>query len=90
MTKVPRRSTTHADPIGDRETQRPPVELMLRDLPAQHREIIVATYFRRRTTREAARIVAARADAPPRALGALAADSDRATCGHTRAGPSHR
>jgi len=46
--------TRHADPIGDRETQRPPVELMLRRLPAQHREIIVATYFRRRTTREAA------------------------------------
>jgi len=30
------------------------MELMLRSLPAQHREIIVATYFRRRTTREAA------------------------------------
>ncbi|MFI7547577.1 sigma factor-like helix-turn-helix DNA-binding protein [Actinoplanes sp. NPDC049599] len=27
---------------------------MLQDLPAQHRAIIVATYFRHRTTREAA------------------------------------
>jgi RNA polymerase sigma-70 factor (ECF subfamily) len=30
------------------------MEVMVRNLPAQHREIIVATYFRRRTTREAA------------------------------------
>ncbi|MFI5897933.1 sigma factor-like helix-turn-helix DNA-binding protein [Actinoplanes sp. NPDC051513] len=46
--------TTHADPIEGRETPRPPIELMLRDLPAPHREIIVATYFGRRTAREAA------------------------------------
>lgn len=31
------------------------MELMLRYLPAQHREIILATYFRHRTTHEAAR-----------------------------------
>lgn len=49
--------TTHAEPIGDRETPGPAVELMLRNLPAQHREIIVATYFQRRTTREAARLL---------------------------------
>jgi DNA-directed RNA polymerase specialized sigma24 family protein len=49
--------TRHADPIGHRETQRPPMERMLQSLPAQHREIIVATYFRRRTTREAARLL---------------------------------
>jgi RNA polymerase sigma-70 factor (ECF subfamily) len=30
------------------------METMLRNLPAQHLEIIVATYFRRRTTHEAA------------------------------------
>jgi DNA-directed RNA polymerase specialized sigma24 family protein len=47
--------TRHADPNADCEARRPPIELMLRNLPAQHREIIVATYFRRRTTREAAR-----------------------------------
>ena len=46
--------TTHADPVGDRETRRPPVEFMLLNLPAQQQEIIVATYFRHRTTREAA------------------------------------
>lgn len=55
--------TSHADPIGDRETGRPPVELMLRSLPPQHREIIVATYFRRRTTREAARLLGLAPDA---------------------------
>ncbi|MBM2615823.1 sigma-70 family RNA polymerase sigma factor [Actinoplanes sp. LDG1-06] len=33
---------------------RQPVEQMLRDLPPQQREILVATFFRRRTTREAA------------------------------------
>jgi RNA polymerase sigma-70 factor (ECF subfamily) len=55
--------TRRADPIGDRETQRPPVELMLRSLPAQHREIIVATYFHRRTTREAARLLGLAPDA---------------------------
>jgi RNA polymerase sigma-70 factor (ECF subfamily) len=30
------------------------MELMLQNLPAQHREIIVATYFHHRTTDEAA------------------------------------
>jgi DNA-directed RNA polymerase specialized sigma24 family protein len=39
----------------DLEAQRPPVELMLGSLRAQHQEIIIATYFRRRTIREAAR-----------------------------------
>ena len=43
MTKVPRTPIRHADPIGERETQRPPVELMLRTLPTQRREIIDAT-----------------------------------------------
>ena len=54
MTTVPRMPTTQAEPIEGRETRRPPIEMMLRDLPAPHREIIVATYFGRRTTREAA------------------------------------
>ncbi|WP_433305461.1 sigma factor-like helix-turn-helix DNA-binding protein [Actinoplanes sp. CA-030573] len=35
----------------------PPMELMLRNLPARHREVIVATYFGRRTTREAAHLL---------------------------------
>ena len=47
--------TTNADPIANGETRPHPMESMLRSLPAQHREIIVATYFRRRTTDEAAR-----------------------------------
>jgi DNA-directed RNA polymerase specialized sigma24 family protein len=46
--------TTHSDPVAGRETPQHPMELMLRHIPAQHREIIVATYFSRRTTREAA------------------------------------
>nr|WP_296069352.1 sigma factor-like helix-turn-helix DNA-binding protein [uncultured Actinoplanes sp.] len=46
--------TRHADPIGDRRPRQPPVDL-LRRLAPEHREILVATYFRRRTTREAAR-----------------------------------
>ena len=38
----------------DGETQRLPGEIMLQSLPAQHREIIIATYFRRQTTPDAA------------------------------------
>ena len=49
--------TRHADLFTVGETQRPPMELMLQSLPTQHREIIVATYFRGRTTREAARML---------------------------------
>jgi len=49
--------TRHAHPITAGETQRPPMETMLRSLSTQHREIIVATYFRGRTTREAARVL---------------------------------
>jgi RNA polymerase sigma factor (sigma-70 family) len=48
---------TRTDPIEGRETQRPPMELMLRELPAPHREVLVATYFHRRTTREAAQLL---------------------------------
>ena len=47
--------TRHGYSDASGEPQRPPMELMLQHLAAQHREIIVATYFRRRTTREAAR-----------------------------------
>jgi RNA polymerase sigma-70 factor (ECF subfamily) len=46
--------TRHADPLTVGATQRLPTELMLRSLPAQHREIIVATFVHGRTTREAA------------------------------------
>ncbi|MET0416712.1 MAG: sigma factor-like helix-turn-helix DNA-binding protein [Actinoplanes sp.] len=48
---------TYAAPFADRETQQPPMEQMLRVLPPQHREIIVATYFRGRTTNEAAQLL---------------------------------
>jgi DNA-directed RNA polymerase specialized sigma24 family protein len=46
--------TRHTDPVAGHETQQYLTELMLRNIPAQHREIIVATYFDRRTMREAA------------------------------------
>jgi DNA-directed RNA polymerase specialized sigma24 family protein len=39
--------TRHAQPEH-------PMEMMLLNIPALHREIIVATYFRQRTVREAA------------------------------------
>jgi RNA polymerase sigma-70 factor (ECF subfamily) len=50
-------STRLADPVRDRETPRPPGEMMLRSLPAQHQEIIIATYFRRRTIPEVAQLL---------------------------------
>lgn len=46
--------TRHAHSRTVGEAPRPEMELMLRSLPAQHQEIIFATYFRGRTTREAA------------------------------------
>ena len=36
-------------------TRRSEMDLMLRSLSAEHREILIATYFQGRTTREAAR-----------------------------------
>ncbi|MEV4708132.1 sigma factor-like helix-turn-helix DNA-binding protein [Actinoplanes sp. NPDC049316] len=55
--------TTNAHPSTVGETQRPPMESMLRSLPAQHREILVATYFQGRTTREAAQLLGLAPDA---------------------------
>jgi Sigma-70, region 4 len=49
--------TRHADPIADCHPGQPPPTLMLQCLPPQHREIVVATYFGRRTTRQAARLL---------------------------------
>jgi hypothetical protein len=46
--------TRHADPFTAGDTGPPSTEFMLRSLSPQHREIIVATYFSGRTTREAA------------------------------------
>jgi DNA-directed RNA polymerase specialized sigma24 family protein len=54
VTKVPGMPTTQADPIDDRATRRPDMEVMLRSLPASHQEIIVATYFGGRTAHQAA------------------------------------
>ncbi|WP_306214345.1 sigma factor-like helix-turn-helix DNA-binding protein [Actinoplanes sp. RD1] len=34
-----------------------PMEAMLHRLPSRHREVLVATYFRGRTTREAAQVL---------------------------------
>jgi DNA-directed RNA polymerase specialized sigma24 family protein len=45
------RARSHAGP----DVLRYPIEEILRGLPPAHREILVATYFRRQTTREAAR-----------------------------------
>jgi DNA-directed RNA polymerase specialized sigma24 family protein len=47
----------HARSVGGRETRKPPVDLLLQSLPAEQREIIIATYFHRRTTPEAARLL---------------------------------
>ena len=46
--------TRHARPLTAGQTRPPPMRLLLRSLPAQHQEIIMATYFQGRTTREAA------------------------------------
>jgi DNA-directed RNA polymerase specialized sigma24 family protein len=55
VTSAPDRPRRHrAKPSGDRDHPRPPLESILRDLAAPHREILVATYFRRQTTRQAA------------------------------------
>ena len=54
---MPRMPIRHARSIGDRETRKPPVDLLLRSLPAEQREIIIATFFLRRTTREAAQLL---------------------------------
>ena len=47
-------STRAAGPVPDREARQPRGELMLGSLPAQHREIIIATYFHGQTTLETA------------------------------------
>lgn len=53
---TPRRRRRHrAKPSADREFLSYPIEAILRALPPAHREILVATYFRRQTTRQAAR-----------------------------------
>jgi DNA-directed RNA polymerase specialized sigma24 family protein len=49
--------TRHAEPVTVRSTPRTPIELMLRSLPDEHREVIIATYFQGRTTRDAARML---------------------------------
>ena len=57
MTTVTGMRTHHADPV------RPPADLLLRKLQPHHREILVATYFRHRTTTEAARTLGLSPDA---------------------------
>lgn len=81
----------HAHPTGDRRTQRPPADLLLRNLPAQHRQIIVATYFHRRTTREAARQLGLTPDAAKRQLYHAMRDlSDMLTTARPATRPTHR
>jgi DNA-directed RNA polymerase specialized sigma24 family protein len=46
--------TRHASSI---ETRKPPVDFLLQSLPAEQREMIIATYFQRRTTGEAAHLL---------------------------------
>ena len=50
-----RRRRHRAKPSAGPEILRYPIEAILRALPPAHREILVATYFRRQTTRQAAR-----------------------------------
>jgi DNA-directed RNA polymerase specialized sigma24 family protein len=53
---TPRLRRRHrAKPSADRDILRYPIEALLRALPPAHREILVATYFRGQTTRQAAR-----------------------------------
>jgi RNA polymerase sigma-70 factor (ECF subfamily) len=54
VTSAPDRPRRHRAPTADRESPHVPLEAILRDLPADHREILVATLFRRQTTRQAA------------------------------------
>jgi DNA-directed RNA polymerase specialized sigma24 family protein len=49
-----RRRRHRAKPSTDQGILVCPIEEILRDLPPAHREILVATYFRRQTTRQAA------------------------------------
>ncbi|MEV6848603.1 sigma factor-like helix-turn-helix DNA-binding protein [Actinoplanes sp. NPDC051411] len=52
---TPRRRRRHrAKPGAERDILRYPIEAILHALPPAHREILVATYFRRQTTRQAA------------------------------------
>ena len=50
-----RRRRHRAKPSADRDILSYPIEAIVRALPPEHREILVATYFRRQTTRQAAR-----------------------------------
>jgi DNA-directed RNA polymerase specialized sigma24 family protein len=49
-----RRRRHRAKPGAERDVLSYPIEAILRALPPEHREILVATYFRRQTTRQAA------------------------------------
>lgn len=49
--------TGHAGTITASDLPRPPMEHMVRSLAPQQQEVLVATYFRGRTTREAARVL---------------------------------
>jgi DNA-directed RNA polymerase specialized sigma24 family protein len=53
---APRRRRRHrAKPNAGQDLLRYPIEAILRALAPAHREILVATFFRRQTTRQAAR-----------------------------------
>jgi hypothetical protein len=45
----------HNAPRTHRDAEGPPIETIIRGLPASHREILVETYFRHRTPQQAAR-----------------------------------
>ena len=83
--------TRHAEPIITCTAPQHSMENLLRNLPAQHREVILATFFRRRTTGEAALhlglapvVVKSRLYEAMRALSLTIA-----TCRSDRAGPAH-
>jgi DNA-directed RNA polymerase specialized sigma24 family protein len=54
LSTTARRRRHRAKPSTDRGVLAYPIEEILRALPPAHREILVATYFRRQTTRQAA------------------------------------
>ena len=83
---MPRMPIRHA-----RSTRKAPVDFLLRSLPADQREIIIATYFHHRTTREAAEMLGLAPDVAKTLVYQAMSDlSDMVTIATTPVGPARR